>query len=98
MPTDCHALPPRCKVLIMKNFWNPGKKKASPQEFWDWFVSNNARLKAMDLNDLINEPLILLCAADHMLQRHDLARLWIHHCIDNACRTFADFVDHFVAE
>lgn len=39
----------------MKNFWNPGKKKASPQEFWDWFVSNSARLKAMDLNDLINE-------------------------------------------
>lgn len=39
----------------MKNFWNPGKKKASPQEFWDWFVSNNARLKTMDLNDLINE-------------------------------------------
>ena len=50
------------------------------------------------LNNLINEPLILLCAANHMLQRHHLARLWIHHCIDNACRTFADFVDHFVAE
>ena len=50
------------------------------------------------LNNLLNEPFVLLCAANHMLQRHHLARLGIHHCIDNACRTFADFVDHFVAE
>jgi hypothetical protein len=39
----------------MKKFWNLGKKKSTPQEFWDWFVLNNVRLKTMDLNALINE-------------------------------------------
>lgn len=39
----------------MKKLWNLGKKKSTPQEFWDWFVSDNARLKEMDLNALINE-------------------------------------------
>jgi hypothetical protein len=50
------------------------------------------------LLDLVDEALVLLGAAQHVLERHHLLRLGVHHRIDRAGGALTDLVDDLVAE